>query len=467
MFNWIKDNRLDYFLKTDLFRELKLCKLLLDSYEISAYTKTTGMSSSTDFDPTSKDEPNDDDYDEYEVTDYDKSCSTREGSFFAHRVDSVSLYQKQVKFRRSREKLQNSTSTAQTTVVSAPSTEQDSSTGKISRLSLDKSNFEGIRETSSNSSHYNCDEEYDRALETEIQLLENRQCLSIKKLKDFLLGSFLGMRNFLAFLSNKQGNNLVNFWLDCEIAFDGIGSNTDLQDRVHAFRSILNRYNSFLPQYPVHLLRNGLSTISSLDEFKSSEAIFRQAQYDVLCRLRSYWIPRWLLHWEHRVTNLRLSPSLMQPFTDRTARIRTKQNSKEPTQNLGPSTESNESRLPEEDSEYEGVSLNSQEWYEYSMQALNSKKDDLESLNSSSSFSSCVTLVEKIGSKINSSLRSSFASSLLQDQSRNARLLPHLDANLDIAPWVNSYLIRGLFCLGNSWEKFKLGLVCPSKNPNL
>ncbi|VEL08526.1 unnamed protein product [Protopolystoma xenopodis] len=59
-------------------------------------------------------------------------------------------------------------------------------------------------------------------------------------------------------------------------------------------------------QSPCELSRAASVNSASAQAASAGNALFLRAQYDALRRLRVYWLPRWLLHWETRVTNTSL-----------------------------------------------------------------------------------------------------------------------------------------------------------------
>ncbi|XP_021361721.1 uncharacterized protein LOC110455726 isoform X3 [Mizuhopecten yessoensis] len=131
--------------------------------------------------------------------------------------------------------------------------------------------------------------------ENDVKNLEGRLKMSIQQLKEQALGSYGGMEAYKEFLKGTAGDQLVNFWLDCEYYKDTVEnfdelSKNDLRNRL--FRDIRDRYKMNLTEDA----RNQISKTASSANL--SHTIFLRTQYDVLRRLRAYWVPRFLIHQE-------------------------------------------------------------------------------------------------------------------------------------------------------------------------
>ncbi|KAK3576327.1 hypothetical protein CHS0354_039734 [Potamilus streckersoni] len=132
--------------------------------------------------------------------------------------------------------------------------------------------------------------------ETDVKNLEGRLKMSFQQLKEQLLGSYGGMDNFQQFLADTAGSQLINFWLDCEFFKDTM-ENCDeveiMEKRNSLFRDIKDKYK-------LNLTKDAKEQIARASSNSTlSHTIFIRTQYDVLRRLRAYWVPRYILHQEH------------------------------------------------------------------------------------------------------------------------------------------------------------------------
>ncbi|CAH8504475.1 unnamed protein product [Heterobilharzia americana] len=158
----------------------------------------------------------------------------------------------------------------------------------------------------------------------EIQAMEERQNIPMQQLKEILLSSRDGMRDFMAFLVTTSGIHLVDFWLDCE-AIKMVTSEEDSGfDRVKMkfdlIRDLEDRYLLRLTPKARQKLFTSINTISDYFMTKCcdpeesyicqlGDMMFDCVQYDCLRRLRYYWLARWLLHWERIIRNCQFMPS--------------------------------------------------------------------------------------------------------------------------------------------------------------
>ncbi|XP_061480849.1 uncharacterized protein LOC133383691 isoform X2 [Rhineura floridana] len=133
---------------------------------------------------------------------------------------------------------------------------------------------------------------------------EGDSCLSngfgnaaLQQLKEDILGTRAGMDSFREFLHGTLGIHLFEFWIDCE----DIMEHTRHMEKARtvpqetqlfffsALRSIQAKYKLMLPP-----------ACRQLDETTITEetafAALSKSQYDALRRLRSYWVPRFLIH---------------------------------------------------------------------------------------------------------------------------------------------------------------------------
>ncbi|KAK3093892.1 hypothetical protein FSP39_021520 [Pinctada imbricata] len=131
--------------------------------------------------------------------------------------------------------------------------------------------------------------------ETDVKNMEGRLKMSLQQLKEQVLGTHEGMEGFKEFLKGTAGNQLINFWLDCEYYKDAMENfdeiiNMDIRNRL--FRDIQDKYKMNLTEDA----RNQITKASSNSTL--SHTVFIRTQYDVLRRLRAYWVPRYLIHQE-------------------------------------------------------------------------------------------------------------------------------------------------------------------------
>ncbi|XP_052766652.1 uncharacterized protein LOC128207645 isoform X4 [Mya arenaria] len=131
--------------------------------------------------------------------------------------------------------------------------------------------------------------------ETDVKNLEGRLKMTFQQLKEHTLGQFQGMEDFKVFLSGTAGKQLVNFWLDCEYfkdsmeKFDAVAI---VEERNRLFRDIQDKFK-------IHLTKDAKEQISkAASNANLSHSIFIRTQYDVLRRLRAYWVSRYLHHME-------------------------------------------------------------------------------------------------------------------------------------------------------------------------
>ncbi|XP_053314979.1 uncharacterized protein LOC128482984 [Spea bombifrons] len=135
--------------------------------------------------------------------------------------------------------------------------------------------------------------------EDEAQFLKqhNLTWSSLQQLKEAALGTREGMGRFTEFLRGTSGSHLFHFWMDCEEFKEHTGdleANRDPEQSrllsVRLFRFIHSKYQMSLGAENLEQIR-----VSQLNWGPTFHA-FRRSQYDALRRLRSYWIPRFLIH---------------------------------------------------------------------------------------------------------------------------------------------------------------------------
>ncbi|XP_078313746.1 uncharacterized protein LOC111129190 isoform X4 [Crassostrea virginica] len=143
--------------------------------------------------------------------------------------------------------------------------------------------------------------------ETDVKNMEGRLKMSLQQLKEQVLGKHDSMEGFKEFLADTAGIHLLNFWLDCEYFKDAMENfdeifNMDIRNRL--FRDIQDKYKLNLTEEARDQITKA-SCNSSL-----SHTVFIRTQYDVLRRLRAYWVPRYLIHME-RLRELRAIGNVM------------------------------------------------------------------------------------------------------------------------------------------------------------
>ncbi|XP_029638273.2 uncharacterized protein LOC115213437 [Octopus sinensis] len=135
----------------------------------------------------------------------------------------------------------------------------------------------------------------DTTTDVDIHNMETRLQMTLHDVKKHIMGSHRGMKAFKQFLTHTAGIHLYNFWLDCEEFKDTMEEYIDsvnIQKRNQLFRDIQDKYKMSLTKEAKDQIQKSVNNVSL------SHTIFVQTQYDVLRRLRTYWIPRYLLHLE-------------------------------------------------------------------------------------------------------------------------------------------------------------------------
>ncbi|CAF0839419.1 unnamed protein product [Brachionus calyciflorus] len=117
---------------------------------------------------------------------------------------------------------------------------------------------------------------------------------SINQYKLKFLGSVNGMREFRDFLKKTSGFRLYKFWLDCEFYRDSMQDYDQIDNmatRNRLFRDINEKY--------VFAFAKKMHEKVSKNYFAGqglNHSLFDRIQYDILRRLRSYWVPRFVLN---------------------------------------------------------------------------------------------------------------------------------------------------------------------------
>ncbi|KAK9411900.1 hypothetical protein NXF25_003075 [Crotalus adamanteus] len=139
---------------------------------------------------------------------------------------------------------------------------------------------------------------------------------ALQQLKEDVLGTRAGMEDFMEFLHNTLGSHLLNFWIDCEDVMDFTRhlEATVSPQETHlffssAFRDIQAKYRLAIPPAFQEQLEENIG------EEETPFASLSRKQYDALRRLRSYWVPRFLIHYQ-RIRQLRSEPSSEVPIEE-------------------------------------------------------------------------------------------------------------------------------------------------------
>ncbi|XP_038071568.1 uncharacterized protein LOC119740369 isoform X2 [Patiria miniata] len=146
------------------------------------------------------------------------------------------------------------------------------------------------------------DDEEDERTESELREMEGRHRVTFQQLKDHMIGSLEGMGYFKSFLSGTAGEDMMNFWLDCELYSDNVqaihlGETATNSTMTRLFRDIQDKYKFNLTSDAKEQIKRAQGNTGL------SESVFTRTQYDVLRRMRSYWVARFVLHKE-RTGNL-------------------------------------------------------------------------------------------------------------------------------------------------------------------
>ncbi|XP_072031975.1 uncharacterized protein [Amphiura filiformis] len=135
----------------------------------------------------------------------------------------------------------------------------------------------------------------DERTETELRQVEGRHKMSFQQLKEELMGTLAGMEALKTFLKTTSGEDMLNFWLDCELYRDNVqalGETHANITRTRLFRDIQDKYRFKLTPDAMEQIKRAQGNTGL------SESVFTRTQYDVLRRLRSYWVARFILHQE-------------------------------------------------------------------------------------------------------------------------------------------------------------------------
>ncbi|XP_073527782.1 uncharacterized protein [Phyllobates terribilis] len=139
---------------------------------------------------------------------------------------------------------------------------------------------------------------------------------ALQQLKEEALSSVVGFGRFVRFLQDTRGIHLLHFWMDCEAFKDtsvDLAAGHSPEDArhlcVHLFRSIQNKYQFCLSPECQEQIRQCQQSRGA------SYHALRRPQYDALRRLRSYWIPRFLIHRQRRQQDSRPDGAGVRPVS--------------------------------------------------------------------------------------------------------------------------------------------------------
>ncbi|ESO83511.1 hypothetical protein LOTGIDRAFT_236545 [Lottia gigantea] len=133
--------------------------------------------------------------------------------------------------------------------------------------------------------------------ETDVRNLEGRLKMTFQQMKEQVIGTYVGMESFKEFLNDTTGVHLLNFWLDCEYFKDSMEDYDEevfIETRNCLFRDIQDKYKLNLTNDAKEQITRAASNVGL------THTIFLRTQYDVLRRLRAYWIARFLMHFERQ-----------------------------------------------------------------------------------------------------------------------------------------------------------------------
>ncbi|XP_070180129.1 regulator of G-protein signaling 22-like isoform X2 [Littorina saxatilis] len=154
----------------------------------------------------------------------------------------------------------------------------------------------------------------DEQTESDVKNMEGRFKMSVQQMKEHILCSRPGFEEFREFLQGtSSGLVLLDFWLDCENFKDTMeyfDENKQREIATMLYRDIQDKYKLRLTQDAKEQITRSTSNMAL------SHTIFLRTQYDVLRRLRAYWLPRYLTHCE-RTNTIELEPKAQEPLTAR------------------------------------------------------------------------------------------------------------------------------------------------------
>lgn len=136
----------------------------------------------------------------------------------------------------------------------------------------------------------------DDLAETDISLYA-----SINQYKLKFLGSVRGMHEFKEFLKSESPNSgyrLLKFWLECEFYRDSMQDYDEIENmatRNRLYRDLIERYVFHFAKKAHEKISAAYNSANGEESHRLTHSIFERIQYDVLRRLRAYWVPRFIL----------------------------------------------------------------------------------------------------------------------------------------------------------------------------
>ncbi|XP_065052500.1 uncharacterized protein LOC135681805 [Rhopilema esculentum] len=318
LIKWSKENRLPFFLKSKQFLEYKLCKYLLhgkDCQQLSAMSITAfaiedgdeddetedanspdkakrTLKSRPDSNTSTKSWPVTRDMDEYGLV-HSRATSAPSFPFTGYRASSANLITGKGK------QLENLLYKKIASAFGedkdfARKEENDDFEAELTGLCLD--DMDGRISMLEFENDGSVDE---NQAESEMKDISMKRKLTLQELKRESLGSMEGMDSFKDFLHETSGYHLLQFWLDTEHYKDRVAGWEDAPEKKRQFG--LRLFRLIKDRYKQHLTKDAQEQINNaLENEGFSEYLFLNAQADMLCRLKYYWLPRFLVHLERQ-----------------------------------------------------------------------------------------------------------------------------------------------------------------------
>ncbi|CAH1792455.1 unnamed protein product [Owenia fusiformis] len=145
----------------------------------------------------------------------------------------------------------------------------------------------------------------EQTTEIEVKTLEIKLNMSLQEMKEKMLGSVEKMAAFKRFLDDTSGKFAFSFWKDCEYYKD----TTETWDETSGLISRNKLFRDIRDRYRMNLTKEARAQLAKASGSSNlSHTIFIRAQYDVLRRLRTYWLQRFILHQERTNKEIFLTP---------------------------------------------------------------------------------------------------------------------------------------------------------------
>ncbi|UJR27743.1 hypothetical protein I4U23_009018 [Adineta vaga] len=330
---WVKNERLGLFWRTELYRQYKLCKLLLrplathkeaseySSQGIGGYSRqsvyTAARTLSTDNSningpgqgATLEEDEEQDDLDGNEHSAnvhlmFDNNImaseflrmprpilrpGSRAYSVPANLTQSRSVFLPNLLLKNSSKMSKRSSSSKTSQRKSIPKDDENmsiSDPNEPGSLSIYGSVKMRYFEESDN------EDDNDDIGELGLQLESSNNQLRYK-----YLGSYKGMQSFVHFLkTTKGGYDLYRFWMDCEFFNDTMAGLDQIENVVARTRLFRDLYDGKYHLPFMRHLQNKIRRAYAETAGVLTHDVFFQVQYDVLRRLRMYWSARFIIH---------------------------------------------------------------------------------------------------------------------------------------------------------------------------